>query len=629
MGRVSDDAVSTPNDPTREADPPVPADEPAAPEAAGTDVPAAEVAETAVGTAVDASADAEPGAAVTQDATAVAEPAPAEPEAVETAAEAELPALITQIRDGYAFKGATLHFGAGVVEGKAYAEAPVRIPLSMMTRHGLVAGATGTGKTKTLQLMAEQLLEQGVPVFLADIKGDLSGMASPGEMNSFIETRAAEIGLDWKPTSYPAEFFSLGGQGKGIPIRASVSQFGPILMSKVLGLNQTQESSLTLIFHYADTNGLWLDTLDDLRAVIQFLTSDAGKAELKQIGGISSATAGVILRELTAFAARGADTFFGLPEFDSADFIRTHPDGTGVLSLLELPSLQDQPEVFSTFLMWLLADLFATLPEEGDVDKPKLVFFFDEAHLLFKDASKDFLSAIQQTVRLIRSKGVGVFFVTQSPKDVPGDVLAQLGNRVQHALRAFTPDDQKALRAAARTYPHTDYDIEKLLTSTGIGEAVITVLSEKGAPTPVAWTRMRSPQSLMDPSPDEVLDRAVESSPLKAKYWEAIERESALEMLTSQEAKRTAEEEQARLEAENARIREAAAKQQEKERLAAEKAAEKERAAREKASARSKDDPGIVGSVVKSSAFKSMLRSAGTVIGREITRSILGNSRRR
>jgi DNA helicase HerA-like ATPase len=539
---------------------------------------------------------------------------------------AQEPPLVAQIRDGYAFEGPALHFGAAVVEESAYPDAPVRIPLSMMNRHGLVAGATGTGKTKTLQLMAEQLIEQGVPVFLADIKGDLSGMASPGVSNDKILSRSQDVGLDWVPTAYPAEFFTLGGEGKGIPIRASVSQFGPILLGKILGLNQTQESSLQLIFHYADTNGLWLDTLDDLRAVVQFLTSDAGKPELREIGGISTATAGVILRELTAFTAQGAGVFFGLPEFDSADFIRQAADGRGALSILELPAIQDKPELFSTFLMWLLADLFATLPEEGDLDKPKLVFFFDEAHLLFNDASEDFLDAIQQTVRLIRSKGVGVFFVTQSPKDVPGDVLAQLGSRVQHALRAFTPDDQKALRAAVRTYPDTEYDLESLMTSLGTGEAVITVLSEKGAPTPVAWTRMRAPESLMDPSPESVLEAAVAASPLRERYWQSVERESALEMLTDREADRTAEEEQARLEAENARIREAAAKQAEKDRLAAEKQAAKDAAAAEH---KAKDEPGVVASVVKSSAFRSMLRSAGTVIGREITRSVFGNSRRR
>jgi uncharacterized protein len=547
------------------------------------------------------------------------------------------PALLSRIRDGYAFEGPALHLGAAVVEDRAHPDAPVRIPLSMMNRHGLVAGATGTGKTKTLQLMAEQLVEHGVPVFLADIKGDLSGMASPGQSNDRVLARSTDVGLDWAPTAYPAEFFTLGGQGTGIPIRASVSQFGPTLLAKVLGLNVTQESSLRLIFHYADGKGLWLDTLDDLRAVVQFLTSEAGKPELRGIGGISTATAGVILRELTAFTAQGADVFFGLPEFDSSELIRQAADGRGMLSILELPAVQDRPELFSTFLMWLLADLFATLPEEGDLERPKLVFFFDEAHLLFTGASKDFLTAITQTVRLIRSKGVGVFFVTQSPKDVPADVLGQLGSRVQHALRAFTPEDQKALRAAARTYPTTEYDLEALMTSLGTGEAVVTVLSEKGAPAPVAWTRMRAPQSLMDPSPAVVLEAAVAASPLADRYGEAVERDSALEMLTEQEARRTEAEEQARLEAENARVREVAAAQAEKERLAAEKAAERDRAAAEKAAERervageraAKSDPGLVDSVVRSGAFRSMLRSAGTVLGREITRSVLGNSRRR
>ena len=316
--------------------------------------------------------------------------------------------------------------------------------------------------------------------------------------------------MEWTPTAYPVELFTLGGLGTGIPIRASVSTFGPTLLAKVLGLNATQESSLGLVFHYADKRGLWLDTIADLRAVVQFLTGDEGKADLKELGGLSSATAGVILRELITFADQGADVFFGLPEFDTADLLRTAPDGRGLVSMLELPAVQDRPQLFSTFLMWLLADLFHDLPEVGDVDKPKLVFFFDEAHLLFDDASKDFLDAIQQTVRLIRSKGVGVFFVTQSPKDVPADVLAQLGNRVQHALRAFTPDDAKALKAAVKTYPNTSYDLEELLTQLPTGEAVITVLSEKGAPTPVAWTRMRAPESLMAPSPEALLTRTVD-----------------------------------------------------------------------------------------------------------------------
>ncbi|MGB7819196.1 MAG: helicase HerA-like domain-containing protein, partial [Ornithinibacter sp.] len=466
-------------------------------------------------------------------------------------------ALIDEIRAAYAFAGPALDFGAAVVDDVAHADATVRIPMSAMNRHGLVAGATGTGKTKTLQLMAEQLVEEGVPVFLADIKGDLSGMASPGQPNDKIAARTADVGLQWEPTAYPVEFYSLGGRGTGVPIRASVSMFGPTLLAKVLGLNDTQESSLGLVFHYADKKGLWLDTIEDLRAVVQFLTGAEGKADLKELGGLSSATAGVILRELIAFSDQGADAFFGLPEFDTTDLLRTAPDGRGLVSMLELPAVQDRPELFSTFLMWLLADLFHDLPEVGDLDKPKLVFFFDEAHLLFKDAGKEFLDAIQQTVRLIRSKGVGVFFVTQSPKDVPADVLAQLGNRVQHALRAFTPDDSKALRAAVKTYPHTAYDLEELLTALGTGEAVITVLSEKGAPTPVAWTRMRAPESLMAPSPDAVLDEAVAASALTAKYGSALERESAAEMLGRAEEARTAAEAAAAREAENAKVREA------------------------------------------------------------------------
>ena len=562
-----------------------------------------------------------------------AAPAAAAPPPAPTARTGATPPQIAEIAAGYAFSGPALEFGAAVLDNTAYPDAKVKIPLAVINRHGLVAGATGTGKTKTLQLMAEQLVEQGVPVFLADIKGDLSGMASPGVPNDKITSRSADVGMQWEPTAYTTEFFSLGGQGKGIPVRAAVSTFGPTLLAKCLGLNDTQESSLGLVFHYADSRGLWLDTIEDLRAVIQFLTSDEGKADLKDLGGLSSATAGVILRELVNFSAQGADVFFGLPEFDTSDLLRTTADGKGLVSMLELPAVQDRPQLFSTFLMWLLADLFHDLPEVGDLDKPKLVFFFDEAHLLFSDASKAFLDQIQQTVRLIRSKGIGIFFVTQSPKDVPADVLAQLGSRVQHALRAYTPDDAKALRDAIKTYPHTAYDMEKLLTSLGTGEAVVTVLSEKGAPTPVAWTRMRAPESLMAPSPDALLDQAVAASPLAAKYATAIERESALEMLGKQAEARTEAERAAQVVAENAKVREAAAKQAEKDRLAAEKQAEKDAAAAAKAQAREQarqaSEPGIVQQVVKSSAFKSALRSAGTVLGREITRSIFGTSRRR
>ncbi len=504
------------------------------------------------------------------------------------------------IQSGYAVDGPAMHLGAAVDAGTAHPEAAVRLPLSVMNRHGLVAGATGTGKTKTLQLMAEQLSSGGVPVFLADIKGDLSGLAVPGTATDTLNARAAEVGQDWTPTAFPVELYSLGGKGTGIPIRATITSFGPTLLSKVLGLNATQESSLGLIFHYADQRGLPLLDVKDLQAVVKFLTSEAGKADLKDLGGLSSATAGVILRELVAFITQGADVFFGEPEFDTGQLLRTASDGRGIISCLELPAVQDRPALFSTFLMWLLADLFQDLPEVGDLDKPKLCFFFDEAHLLFDDASKAFIDAIEQTVRLIRSKGVGVFFVTQTPKDVPAGVLAQLGNRVQHALRAFTPEDAKALKATVSTFPTSEYDLAELLTQLGTGEAVVTVLSERGAPTPVAWTRMRAPQSAMAPADQAVMDQIVAGSPLTGQYAEAVDRESAYEMLT-------------------ARLAPAPAPQEPSQPPAAEPAP----------SAPPPQQPGIVQQVVESSAFKSMLRSAGSALGREITRSIFGTARRR
>lgn len=486
---------------------------------------AAESAAAATTAAATGQADAAVSAATTTAAAApaaapVATPGPLGPEDVE------------RIRAGYAFDGPALQMGA-LVNGDPDPSVQVRIPLAMMNRHGLVAGATGTGKTRTLQGLAEQLSAHGVSVFAADIKGDLSGMAVPGDGNEKLLARTAGIGQDWTPDAFPLEYFSLGGVGRGVPIRATIAGFGPILLSKVLGLNDTQESSLGLVFHYADKAGLPLLDLTDLRAVLSFLASDEGKTELKDLGGLSGATVGVILRELITFADQGADVFFGEPEIDTAEFLRSTADGKGVISLLEVPGVQDKPALYSTFLMWLLADLFNDLPEVGDLDKPKLVFFFDEAHLLFADASKDFLSQITQTVRLIRSKGVGIFFVTQTPKDVPGDVLGQLGSRVQHQLRAFTPDDAKALRATVSTYPNSGYDLEETLTVLGTGEAIVTVMNEKGAPSPVAWTRLRAPQGLMSPSPDASIDAAVAASALLATYGTPVDRESAREVLAA------------------------------------------------------------------------------------------------
>jgi DNA helicase HerA-like ATPase len=517
-------------------------------------------------------------------------------------AEIDVPAAV---RAGYAFSGPSLELGALVVGETCDPTAKVRIPLAMVNRHGLVAGATGTGKTKTLQTMAEQLSASGVPVFLADIKGDLSGMAAPGEASDRVTTRAKDIGYDWAPAAYPVEFFALGGRGKGVPVRATVTSFGPTLLAKVLGLNDVQESSLGLVFHFADKNALPVLDLADLRAVIQHLTSPAGAAELAELGGLSKATAGVILRKLIAFADAGAEDFFGETEFDTRDFLRTTPDGRGLVSILELPGLQDQPQLFATFLMWFLADLFDDLPEVGDVEKPKLVFFFDEAHLLFRDAAKDFLTAITQTVRLIRSKGVGVFFVTQTPKDVPGDVLAQLGNRVQHALRAYTPEDAKALKATVSTFPKSGYDLEEVLTQLGTGEAVITVLSERGAPSPVAWTRLPPPRSLMAQVDAAVADGIVAASPLSARYGPRVDRESAYEMLLANVAVPSPAPAPAP----------APAPQADRADQADQPKARPEKSFLEKA--------------LGNATVRSALRSAATAAGREIARSIFGTARRR
>jgi DNA helicase HerA-like ATPase len=540
---------------------------------------------------------------------------------------------VQRIVQGYTFDESSIELGVLMENDVPIPSAVVRIPLSMLNRHGLVAGATGTGKTKTLQLMAEQISAAGVPVFAADIKGDLSGIASPGQPNDKLLARTQKIGQDWQPRACPTEFFALGGQGNGVPLRATMSSFGPVLLSKVLELNEVQESSLGLVFHYADQAGLPLLDLKDLRAVLTYLTSDEGKAELKSIGGLSASTVGVILRTLINFADQGAEAFFGEPEFDTADLLRLTGDGPasgasnpsprGVVSLLELPNLVDRPAVFSTFLMWLLADLFHELPEVGDIDKPKLVFFFDEAHLLFDDASKAFLDAIAQTVRLIRSKGVGIFFVTQTPKDVPDDVLAQLGSRVQHQLRAHTPNDAKALKQTVATFPKSHYDLSETLQQLGIGEAIVTVMDPDGAPTPVAWTRMRAPESLMAPTPDEVLRPGIAASALMAKYGQPLDRDSAHEILARKLQAGAEQAERERLEKEAA----ARAAADEKERQRAQAQAEREARAATRAQPRTpqRREKSMVEQITDSSAFKQFARTAGT----EIVRSIFGTARRR
>jgi DNA helicase HerA-like ATPase len=443
------------------------------------------------------------------------------------------PSLSDVLSAGYQFAAPVVTLGAALDGAATVPEPKVALPTSMMNRHGLIAGATGTGKTRTLQLMAEQLSSQGVPVFISDLKGDVSGLAVPGARSPKVEERAASVGVAWEPKGYPVEFVSLTGE-TGAQLRATVSGFGPLLLGKVLGLNDTQTSVLTLVFKVCDDRGLPLLDFADLRAVLRYLDSDEGKPVLEETGGMSRATVGVLLRQMVELEAQGADRFFGEPEFDIRDLLHVAADGRGTITALELSDAQDRPALFSTFMMWLLAELYETLPEAGDLPKPKLVFFFDEAHLLFRDASRDFLAHVEQVVRLVRSKGVGIFFVTQSPKDLPDTILGQLGHRVQHALRAHTPDDEKNLRATVRTYPKTQlYDLQQTLTSLGIGEAIVTGLDPRGVPTPVIATRLLPPTARMAPLTPEEFQQEFAESDLMREYRTPVNRESAAEMLAA------------------------------------------------------------------------------------------------
>jgi DNA helicase HerA-like ATPase len=466
-------------------------------------------------------------------------------------------ALIAAAKAAFPTEIPGITLGAVTVGGEIDPQPLIRLPLSMMTRHGLIAGATGTGKTKTLQLMAEQLSAQGVPVFLADVKGDVSGIAVAGATSAPLAERATATGYTWAASGFPVELLSLTGATGG-QLRATVSSFGPLMMAKVLGLNETQSSVLSLIFKYCDDNGLLLLDLPDLRAVLQYLTDD-GAADLKAYGGMSKATVGVLLRNIIGLEAQGADKFFGEPAFDLSDLFSVERDGRGLISVLELADVQDKPALFSTFMLWMLGQLYATLPEVGDLAKPKLVFFFDEAHLLFDDASDSMRDEIEKVTRLIRSKGVGVFYITQHPRDIPDTVLGQLGNRVQHALRAFTPDDEKQLRATANTIPKTEfYDIEATLTSLATGQALVSTLTVKGTPTLPFACHMVPPSSRMGPlTPDEIAPRL--QTPQAKRYATAIDRESAKELLEQKHA----ENQQAAAEAAPAKTTRAGARDEE------------------------------------------------------------------
>jgi DNA helicase HerA-like ATPase len=436
--------------------------------------------------------------------------------------------------EAYALDEPAVHLGAPLEGGETLADVRVQVALAMLNRHGLVAGATGTGKTKTLQVMAGQLSRAGVPVFIADVKGDLTGMAIPGDAgDARIAERAAQVGITYEPFAHPVDLLSLSGQ-LGAPVRATVSSFGPLLLARVLDLNATQTSVLSLVFAYCDDHDLPLLDVADLRTALLFLGSDEGEAVLDEYGGASASTLGVILRTLTTLEQDGTDRFFGEPAFEIEDLLRTTPEGEGIVHLLEIADVMDRPRLFSTFMLWMLGQLYAALPEAGDLPRPKLVFFFDEAHLLFRDAPKALLEQVELTVRLIRSKGVGVFFVTHSPTDVPSAVLAQLGNRVQHALRVFTPEDADDLVKVVRTFPMTDhFDVASTLTSLGIGEALVTMLSPKGVPTALAPTRLLPPDSLMAPMAAELLRHHATSSALYARYAQPIDRESAHEVLAA------------------------------------------------------------------------------------------------
>ena len=589
------------------------------------------------------------GSAAAQEPAAQAE-APAAPASTPAATPASSPsgdlsAFATQIQAAYSWDVPAITIGTLIDGGSRVPGVSAAMPVPMFNRHLLVAGATGTGKTRTLQVLAEGLSAAGSSVLLCDVKGDLTGLGEAGASSEKLLARTAANGQEWVSSSFPIELLSLGGadsQFPGVPVRAEVSDFGPILLARALSLNTTQEQALQLIFAWADGQGLELVDLPDLRAVISFLTSDEGKDELATIGGVSKATAGVILRALTALESQGGGQFFGAPGFDTADLMRMDSTGRGIISLLGVGDISSRPALVSAVIMFLLANLFATLPEVGDAPRPKLVFFFDEAHLLFADATKEFERQVVQTVRLIRSKGVGVVFVTQTPKDIPSDVLAQLGSRIQHGLRASTPDDFKKLKATVQTFPKTSLELDEVLTTLGTGEAVVTVLDPKGNPTPVTPVGIWAPASVMGPASPDTIARVNQSSTIMGRYRDAVNPDSAEEKLA-----RRAEEAQAARE--EAAAREAAAKEEEKARKEAEKAAEKaakeaEKAAAKEEAARQKEMERLRRQADKQAereeaarqraaerrarqvenALGSVLRTAG----REITRSIFGTRKR-
>jgi len=437
------------------------------------------------------------------------------------------------ITKGYTFQGDSIILGAAVLEKEPIKECFIRIPLSTLNRHGLVAGATGTGKTKTLQVLAEQLSANGIPSLVMDIKGDLSGIAEKSIGGPKVEERFEKIGLPFIAGASPVEFISLSNE-PGARLRATVSEFGPVLFSKMLDLNETQQSVIAVVFKFCDDHELPLLDLEDLKKVLQYISTDGKEAFEEEYGNIMSTSTGTIVRKLVELEQQGGATFFGEPSFDVEDLLKVNQDGAGIVHILRLTDIQDRPKLFSSFMLQLLAEIYATFPEAGDVKKPKLALFIDEAHLIFDQASDALMDQIEVIIKLIRSKGVGIFFVTQNPTDIPDVVLSQLGLKIQHALRAFTAKDRKNIIQAAQNFPETNfYTVDQLLTELGIGEAMVTALNESGIPTPLVHCYLRAPQSRMDVLTSPEMDALVRQSHLVAKYSDVVDRESAYEILTA------------------------------------------------------------------------------------------------
>ena len=450
-------------------------------------------------------------------------------------------AFTEHIQEGYTFKGEQIALGGAMLNGETFGDAQIKIPLKTLNRHGLIAGATGTGKTKTLQVLAENLSNQGIPVLLMDLKGDLSGIAQPSPGHAKIDERHEKIGIPFEANGFPVEILSLSEQ-KGTRLRATVSEFGPVLLSRILDVTETQAGILSIIFKYCDDNKLPLLDLKDLKKVLQFATGE-GKEEIqKEYGSISKTSTGSILRKVIEIEQQGGDLFFGERSFEIQDLMRQDENGRGYINIIRLTDIQDKPKLFSTFMLSMLAEIYSTMPEQGDSDRPELVLFLDEAHLIFNQASSALNDQIENIVKLIRSKGVGLYFVTQSPTDVPEGVLGQLGLKIQHALRAFTAKDRKAIKLTAENYPISEYyDTAEVLTSLGIGEALVSVLNEKGIPTPLAQTMLRAPMSRMDVLTKAELKELTDNSELSKKYNEDIDRESAYEILNDKIEKAEAE----------------------------------------------------------------------------------------